>query len=70
MEVFQDPQIKAYIAEALTNSWDIKIAAARVMQAEGALGVARSQFFPTINAGGDLSTAALPRTVRAARLPG
>ena len=52
--VFQDPQLTAYIGEALTNNWDIKIAAARVLQAEGALRVARSQFFPTVSAGGDL----------------
>jgi len=55
-EVFQDPQLTAYIGEALTNNWDIKIAAARVLQAEGALRIARSQFFPTVNAGGDLLT--------------
>lgn len=55
-EVFQDPQLTAYIREALTNNYDIQIAAARVLQAEGALRLARSQFFPTINAGGDLFT--------------
>jgi len=55
-EVFQDPQLTAYLGEALTNNWDIKIAAARVLQAEAALRVARSQFFPTVNAGGDLVT--------------
>ena len=52
--VFQDPQLTAYLGEALTNNRDIKIAAARVLQAEGALRVARSQFFPTVSAGGDL----------------
>jgi multidrug efflux system outer membrane protein len=51
---YDDPQLKTYIAEALTNSWDIKIAAARVMQAEATAGIVRSQFFPTVNAGGDL----------------
>jgi len=54
--VFQDPQLTAYIGDALTNNWDIKIIAARVLQAEAALQVARSQFFPTIGAGGDLVT--------------
>ena len=53
-QVFQDPQLTAYLGEALTNNWDIKIAAARVLQAEAALRVARSQFFPTVSAGGDL----------------
>ncbi len=55
-EVFKDPKLKEYIGEALTNSWDIKIVAARVLQAEAAARVTRSQFFPTVNAGGDLVT--------------
>ncbi len=55
-EVFKDPQLRAYVKEALTNSWDIKIAAARVLQAEASARITRSQFFPTVNAGGDLVT--------------
>ena len=55
-QVFQDPQLTAYIGETLTNNWDVKVAAARVLQAEAALRLARSQFFPTVNAGGDLVT--------------
>jgi multidrug efflux system outer membrane protein len=55
-ETFKDPQLTAYIAEALTNSWDIKIAAARVLQAEAAARITRSQFFPTVNAAADIST--------------
>jgi outer membrane protein, multidrug efflux system len=55
-QVFQDPQLTAYLGEALTNNWDIQIAAARVLQAEAAVRIARSQFFPTVNAGGDLVT--------------
>jgi multidrug efflux system outer membrane protein len=54
--VFKDPQLSAYVSEALTNSWDIKIAAARVLQAEATARITRSQYFPTINAGGDLVT--------------
>src|ERR1044072_2346175 len=54
--VYEDPQLKAYINEALTNSWDIKIAAARVLEAEASAQVVRSQFFPSISAGGDLLT--------------
>jgi outer membrane protein, multidrug efflux system len=55
-EVFSDPQLRSYIEEALTNSYDIKIAAARVLQAEAAARITRSQYFPTVNAGGDLVT--------------
>jgi multidrug efflux system outer membrane protein len=53
---FQDPQLTAYIGDALTNNWDIKIIAARVLQAEAALRIARSQYFPNVAAGGDLLT--------------
>jgi multidrug efflux system outer membrane protein len=55
-DAYDDQQLKTYIAEALTNSWDIKIAAARVLQAEASLHITRSQFMPTVNAGGDIYT--------------
>jgi len=55
-ELYDDPQLNAYIGEALTNSYDIKIAAARVLQAAALAQVTRSQFFPTVNGGGDLFT--------------
>jgi len=32
-EMFRDPNLSSLLAEALTNSWDIKVAAARVLQA-------------------------------------
>lgn len=56
-EVMKDPQLRSYIGEALTNSWDIKIAAARVLQAEAAARITRSQFMPTVGAGADWTTA-------------
>jgi multidrug efflux system outer membrane protein len=52
----RDPQLQSYIAEALTNSWDIKVAAARVLQAEAIARVTRSQFMPTVGAGADWTT--------------
>jgi multidrug efflux system outer membrane protein len=55
-DAYNDPQLKGYITEALTNSWDIQIAAARVLQAEAAARVTRSQFMPTVGAGGDWAT--------------
>ena len=53
---YNEPQLQAFIEEALTNSFDIQIAAARVLQAEASLRITRSQFLPTINAGGDILT--------------
>jgi multidrug efflux system outer membrane protein len=57
--VYDDPQLRAYIAEALTNNWDIKIAAARVLEAEASAQVTRSQFFPNVNVGADAYTTRL-----------
>ena len=56
-ETFKDRQLIAYVTEALTNNWDIKIAAARVLQAEASARVVRSQFYPNVAVGGDLVTA-------------
>lgn len=69
-QVMRDPQLHAYISEALTNNWDVKVAAARVLQAEASARVARSQFFPTIAAGGDLQTSRSSERGPAGAIPG
>jgi multidrug efflux system outer membrane protein len=56
---FTDPQLQALVREALTNSYDIQIAASRVLQAEASLRITRSQYFPNLNVGGDLATSRL-----------
>ncbi|MFN0068551.1 MAG: efflux transporter outer membrane subunit [Limisphaerales bacterium] len=55
-EVFVDPVLRGYLAEALTNNWDVKIAAARVLQAQASARVVRSQYYPNVALGGDLVT--------------
>lgn len=55
-QTFGDPHLQTYLREALTNNWDARIAAARVLQAEAAARVARAEFFPTLAAGGDILT--------------
>ena len=50
-EVFQDPVLKALIQEALRNNYDVGIAAARVQEARANLGVARSDYFPSLDYG-------------------
>ncbi len=47
-ELVGDEALRGYIGEALTNNWDARIAVARVLQAEAAAGVARSEFFPIL----------------------
>jgi len=50
-DVFQDPSLIALIREALPNNYDVRIAAARVQEARANLGVARSDFFPSLDYG-------------------
>ncbi len=48
-EVFQDPILKNLITEALGSNYDVNIAAARVQEARAQVGVARSEYFPSID---------------------
>lgn len=55
-QVYEDPQLRHYIAVALTNNYDIKIAAARVLQAEASARIVRSQYFPQVDVGGNITS--------------
>jgi multidrug efflux system outer membrane protein len=50
--VFQDETLQALIREALTNNYDIRIAASRILQARAALGITRADQYPTLNGTG------------------
>src|SRR5881296_4538257 len=54
-EVFQDPNLKALIQEALRNNYDVRIAAARVQEARANLSVARSDLYPSFDYSGGVS---------------
>ncbi len=60
--VFDDPQLQALIREALTNNYDVRIAASRVLQAQAALGITRADQFPTITGGVSAFNERFPRT--------
>ena len=51
---FNDPTLNKLIDRTRKANPDLKLAYERVTEARAARGVARSQLFPTINAGGDL----------------
>jgi multidrug efflux system outer membrane protein len=53
--VFQDQQLQALLREALSNNYDVRIAAARVLQAQAVLGITRADQFPTITGGASSS---------------
>ena len=48
-DVFQDEELRQLIRTALAHNYDVRIAAARMLQAQAQLGITRSQQFPTIN---------------------
>src|SRR5215470_1064747 len=50
-EVFEDPILKYLIQESFRANYDVKIAAARVQEARGQLGIARSELFPSLDYG-------------------
>ena len=50
-EAFQDPILKDLIQDALGSNYDVRIAAARVQEARANLGVARSDYFPSLDYG-------------------
>ena len=54
--VFNDPPLTALVNTALTDNYDIRIAASRVLQARAQFAIARSNIFPTI--GGSASNTA------------
>ena len=47
--VFQDEALQNLIKEALTNNYDIRIAATHIVEAEASLGVTRSNQLPALN---------------------
>jgi len=58
--VYQDPALQALLKEALTNNYDIRIAATRILQAEASLGVTRANQFPTVTGAGSIQNEQAP----------
>jgi len=50
-EVFQDPELQGLIRTAIQNNYDVRIAAARILEAQAQLGITRADQLPTIAAG-------------------
>lgn len=60
--IFDDPQLQALIREALSNNYDIQIAAARVVQAEATLGITRADQFPAVSGAVSATNQRVPKT--------
>ena len=60
--VFQDVQLQELIREALSQNYDVRIAATRVLQAQALVGITRADQFPTITGGASSNNERLPAT--------
>ena len=61
-EVFQDPTLQDLIRTALKQNYDLRIAAARIMEARAQLGITRADQLPSVNAGAAGLNDRVPRT--------
>lgn len=62
-QVFRDPTLQQLIREALTNNYDIRIAAQRVVEQQDIVGITRSQQFPTVTGGGSYTALGIPNSL-------
>ena len=61
--VYQDEVLQGLIKEALTNNYDVRIAATRVLQANANLGITRASQLPTLNGSGSIVNERNPLTI-------
>lgn len=59
-EVFQDTELQGLIRTALKNNYDVRIAAARVLEARAQLGITRADQFPSLSGGANLAAQGNP----------
>ena len=54
-DIFQDEQLRTLISTALTQNYDLRIAASRLLEAQAQLGITRADQFPTLGAGAGIA---------------
>jgi multidrug efflux system outer membrane protein len=62
-QVFREPELQGLIRTALTNNYDVRIAAQRVLEQQAQVKITRSQQFPQITVGGTGIGATLPNSL-------
>jgi multidrug efflux system outer membrane protein len=60
-DVFQDEELRSLIRTALTNNYDVRIAATRVLEAQAQLGITRADQYPSLSVGGSVADQRSPR---------
>jgi multidrug efflux system outer membrane protein len=63
-EVFQDEQLQALIRTALQQNYDVRIAAAHILEAQAHLGITRSNQYPTVSGGAQIASQRTPKTLQ------
>jgi outer membrane protein, multidrug efflux system len=61
--VYREPELRVLIRKALTNNYDVRIAAQRILEQQAQVKITRSQQFPSINVGGTGIGATLPSSL-------
>jgi multidrug efflux system outer membrane protein len=54
-DIFQDEQLRTLVRTALTQNYDLRIAASRVLEARAQLGITRADQFPSLGAGAGIA---------------
>jgi multidrug efflux system outer membrane protein len=63
VSVYQEPELQELIRKALTNNYDVRIAAQRILEQQAQVRITRSQEFPTVTVGGTGIGATLPTSL-------
>ena len=66
-EVFQDKELQSLVRTALRNNYDVRIAAAHVLEAQAQLGITRADQFPTLGGGAGIAS---QRSSKSGPIPG
>jgi outer membrane protein, multidrug efflux system len=59
-QVFKEPELQTLITQTLTNNYDLRIAAQKVLEQQAQVKITRAQQFPTVSVGGNGAGADIP----------
>jgi multidrug efflux system outer membrane protein len=68
-QVFQEPELQDLIRTALTNNYDLHIAAQHILEQQAQVRITRAQQFPTLSVGGTAIGAQLPSSLGISNFP-
>src|SRR4029077_16788237 len=63
-QVYQDPVLTQLIHTAIAKNYDVRIAAARVLEAQAQVGITRSNQFPSASVGADVFSQQNPKVTK------